>query len=213
MTKMWRAESRYGVLCYEDTVALEAKAMSKTTAVLLIAVTAIAVGGIAYAAGVAAGRRMPAASAGVVPTAQPAQSQDPFMPPEQFLGPQQAPGPMPNQPFPNTPGPAPFQAPPQQAPGQPPTLREFIPIPGPGDQQPGQRPGQQQGDCEPIILFYHNGQLFQLRPGQGPQNGPGRPGTPPEFFHMNPYQGPAIPGLPAPRQDRGPGFSPVNPRS
>jgi hypothetical protein len=92
-------------------------------------------------------------------------------------------------------------------------MREFIPIPGPGDQQPGQRPGQQQGECEPIILFYHNGQLFQLRPGQGPENGPGRPGTPPEFFHMNPYQGPAIPGLPAPRPDRGPGFSPVNPRS
>jgi hypothetical protein len=183
------------VLCYEDTVALEAKAMSKSTAVLLIAVSAIAVGGIAYTAGVAAGRTMPAASAGVVPTAQPAQSQDPFMPPGPFLGPQ------------------PFKAPAQPAPGQPPTLREFIPIPGPGDQQPGQRPGQQQGDCEPIILFYHNGQLFQLRPGQGPQDGPGRPGTPPEFFHMNPYQGPAIPGLPAPRPDRGPGFSPVNPRS
>jgi hypothetical protein len=94
-----------------------------------------------------------------------------------------------------------------------PPLREFIPIPGPGDQQPGQRPGQQSGECEPIILFYHNGQLYQLRPGQGPENGPGRPGSPPEFFYMNPYQGPGIPGLPVPQPDRGPGFSPVNPRS
>jgi hypothetical protein len=94
-----------------------------------------------------------------------------------------------------------------------PPLREFIPLPGQGDQTPGQGPQQQQGDCQPIILFYHNGQLFQLRPGPGPQNGPGRPGTPPEFFYLNPYQGPSIPGFPAPPQDRGPGFSPVNPRS
>lgn len=108
--------------------------------------------------------------------------------------------------------------PPMAQPAQSPTpftppLREFIPIPGPGDQQPGQRPGQQSGECEPIILFYHNGQLYQLRPGQGPESGPGRPGSPPEFFYMNPYQGPAIPGLPVPQPDRGPGFSPVNPRS
>jgi hypothetical protein len=175
--------------------------MSRSTAALAIAVTAIIVGSIAYAAGLAAGRDARGVAAAQIAVAQPAQLQDPFMAPEPFQGPQ-----VPRQPV--NPAPAPFQAP-----GQPPTLREFIPLPGPGDQQPGQRPGNQSGDCEPIILFYHNGQLFQLRPGQGPQNGPGRPGTPPEFFYMNPYQGPAIPGLPMPRQDRGPGFSPVNPRS
>jgi hypothetical protein len=181
--------------------------MSKPAAALVIAVVAIAVGSIAYGAGLAAGRDARVMAATQIAVARPAQSQDPFMVPEPFQGPQQ----MPNQPFTPAPAPAPFPAP--QAPGQPPTLREFIPLPGPGDQQPGQRPGNQSGDCEPIILFYHNGQLFQLRPGQGPQNGPGRPGTPPEFFYMNPYQGPAIPGLPMPRPDRGPGFSPVNPRS
>ncbi|MDR7420359.1 MAG: hypothetical protein QN178_15770 [Armatimonadota bacterium] len=182
--------------------------MSKSTVALWVAVTAIAVGGIAYAVGLAAGRGGQVAVAASVPAALPAQSQSPFMPSEPFQGPQG-----PNQPFNIVPAPAPFQAP--QAPGQPPTLREFIPIPGPGDQTPGQRPGNESGECEPIILFYHNGQLYQLRPGQGPQDGQGRPGAPPEFFHMNPYQGPAIPGLPmpAPRPDRGPGFSPVNPRS
>jgi hypothetical protein len=97
--------------------------------------------------------------------------------------------------------------------GQPPHLREFIPLPAPGQQVPGQLPGTQQGDCEPIILFYHNGQLYQLRPGPGPQNGPGRPSSPPEYFRLDPYQGPAIPGLPVPQPDRGPEFSPPNPRS
>ncbi|MBI3997983.1 MAG: hypothetical protein HY355_03040 [Armatimonadetes bacterium] len=105
------------------------------------------------------------------------------------------------------------QFPPPSVPGQPPTMREFVPLPIPGDQQPFQLPGNQQGECEPIILFYHNGQLYQLRPGPGPQIGPGRPGVPPEFYRLEPYQGPAIPGLPFPAPDRGPGFTPVNPRS
>jgi hypothetical protein len=166
---------------------------------LLVALVAIVVGGIAYAAGASAGRAAPATAA-VRIAVQPVQGPGPFMLPDQ-LGPQPAPAP----------GQQPFQIVP---PGQsPPTLREFIPLPGPGDQNPGQRPGQQSGECEPIILFYHNGQLFQLRPGQGPQDGPGRPGAPPEFFYLNPSQGPPIPGLPVPRPDRGPGFSPVNPRS
>jgi hypothetical protein len=172
--------------------------MSKLGVVLTMTVTAIVVGGIAYAAGGAAGRASIAAASPAAPVAQQAQSQDPFMPPEQML---------PQMPAPSQ---QPFQIVP---PGQPPTMREFVPLPGPGDQQPGQRPGQQQGECEPIILLYHNGQLFQLRPDQGQQNGPGRPGSPPEFFHINPYQGPSIPGLPFQRPDRGPGFSPVNPRS
>lgn len=150
----------------------------------------------AYAAGVAAGR----ASAGNAPNrslvAHPAAArvaQEPFYP----QMPQVAP---PAQPQPQVP-----------APGAPPQMREFVPLPGPGDQQPGLRPGQQQGDCEPIILFYYNGRLYQLRPGPGPQNGPGQPTAPPEFYQLHPYQGPPIPGLPAP--PRGPGFAPVNPRS
>jgi hypothetical protein len=100
---------------------------------------------------------------------------------------------------------------PAPIPGQPPTMQELVPIPVPGDQMPG-RGQQDSGECEPIILFYHNGQLYQLRPGPGPQTGPGRPTAPPEFYQLNPYQGPPIPGLPIP-QDRGPGFSPVVPRS
>ncbi|MDQ7829323.1 MAG: hypothetical protein QN122_03930 [Armatimonadota bacterium] len=93
-----------------------------------------------------------------------------------------------------------------------PPLQEFIPLPGPGDRTPGTRPGQPQpgqGDCP--ILFYYNGQLYELRPGQGPEDGPGRPGSPPEFFYLNPYRGPAIPGLPQPGP--GPNFQPVQPRS
>ncbi len=175
--------------------------MSKTTVVILVTAVAIVVGAAAYTAGREAGRSAPLAAATAVPQAQPAQSQNPFIPPEPFMVPQPAPEP--------APGPQPFQAP-----GQPPAIREFIPIPGPGDQMPGMQPDE--GECEPIILFYHNGQLFQLRPGQGPQDGQGIPGAPPEFFYMNPYQGPPIPGLPAPRPDRGPGgpgFTPVNPRS
>lgn len=97
---------------------------------------------------------------------------------------------------------------------QAPPLQEFIPL-GPDQQQPGQRPGEQPGqeECQ-TILFYHNGRLYRLSPG--PQDGQGRPGVPPEFFYLNPYQGPAIPGFPQPfRGPEGPGpnFRPVLPRS
>ncbi len=167
--------------------------MSMRAVVLLMAVAAITVGSVAYAAGVAAGRTTPFASIVLPPKAQPIQEpQD------------QLPFPLPGQP--QVPGQSP-------APGQVPPLREFIPIPGPGDQNPGQRQQNPQGECEPIILFYKDGQLFQLRPGPGPRDGQGRPGTPPEFFYMNPYQGPPVPGFPMPRPDPGPGFAPVNPRS
>ncbi|MDR7455649.1 MAG: hypothetical protein QN137_14380, partial [Armatimonadota bacterium] len=129
--------------------------MARGTVVLMVAFATVLVGGAAYAAGFAAGRAVAAGVPAPV-AAQPVQSPEPFMP--------QMP-----QPFPMTPA--------QPAPGQPPTLREFIPIPGPGQQMPGQQPGQENGECEPIILFYHNGQLYQLQPGPGQQFGPGRPGT------------------------------------
>jgi hypothetical protein len=168
--------------------------MSARTVTMLLVFVAVGVGTAAYVLGVAHGRALPAAVAMPIQIAQPAQAQAQI--PEM---------------------PTPFQGPapqaPQTGPGQAPPMREFIPIPGPGDQTPGMRPQQQNGECEPVILFYHNGQLYQLRPGQGPQDGQGRPGTPPEFYQLNPYQGPAIPGLPMPRPDRGPGFAPLNPRS
>jgi hypothetical protein len=183
--------------------------MSKRQTILLSAVVAAAiviVAAAAYTVGVAAGRSSAVASVSRAPAAQQTgarMAQDPFFQPQM---PQVAPpAQIPQQ------GPAPVpQAP---APGGPPQLREFVPLPGPGDQQPGQRPGQQQGDCEPIILFYHNGKLYQLKPGPGQQNGPGRPTQPPEFYQLNPYQGPPVPGLPAPVPPQGPGFAPVNPRS
>jgi len=78
-------------------------------------------------------------------------------------------------------------------PGGPSTeMREFIPLPDPNSR----RPQPQQGECEPVILFYHEGRLYQLRPG--PKDGQGRPGAPSEFYQMNPYQGPA-PSSPNPR--------------
>src|SRR3989304_2643368 len=71
-----------------------------------------------------------------------------------------------------------------------PPLQEFVPLPGPARPQPDQGPGLQQGqdDCQ-TILFYFNGQLYRLMPGPGPQDGPGRPGSPPEFFRLDPYRG------------------------
>ncbi len=103
-----------------------------------------------------------------------------------------------------------------------PPLQEFVPLPGPARPQPDQGPAPQQGqdDCQ-IILFYHNGQLYRLMPGPGPQDGPGRPGSPPEFFRLDPYRGPAIPGLPQPfpqpfpQRPEGPqpNFQPALPRS
>lgn len=95
-----------------------------------------------------------------------------------------------------------------------PPLQEFIPLPGPGRPQPEQGPAPQQGqdDCQ-VILFYHNGQLYRLLPGEGPQEGPGRPGSPPEFFRLDPYRGPAIPGLPQPFPPAPPNLQPALPRS
>lgn len=109
----------------------------------------------------------------------------------------------------------------------PPPLQEFIPLPMPGqgpDDQQGQ--GNQQGqDCEPVILFYYQGRLYQLRPGEGQQGQRGRPGSPPEYFPLTPYQGPAIPGIPGipfgpqpgpnspvPIPGNPPNFQPQNPR-
>ncbi len=95
-------------------------------------------------------------------------------------------------------------------------LQEMIPLPGP-NQGPGPGQGQGQGECQPIILFYYQGRLYQLMPG--PQNQQGRPTSPPEYFPLQPYQGPQIPGLPfqlppggAPQQPQAPGFQPVQPR-
>ncbi|MGH2403296.1 MAG: hypothetical protein ACRDGN_02420 [bacterium] len=159
--------------------------MSRRWSTFVVASAVVAVAGVAYAAGHAAGRSASATASVPSPVVQPVQAPqlDQNLPPAQIA-----------------------------PPGQTPNLREFVPLPFPGDQNPGQRPGQQQGDCEPIILFYHNGQLYQLQPGPGDRNG-NRPGVPPEFYQLNPYQGPPIPGLPFPRQDRGPGFTPLNPRS
>ena len=52
---------------------------------------------------------------------------------------------------------------------------EMIPFPAPDRQGPGQGLGQGQ-DCQPIILFYYQGRLYQLMPG--PDNPPGMPGRP-----------------------------------
>lgn len=71
-------------------------------------------------------------------------------------------------------------------------MREFIPLPGPDSR----RPQPQQGECEPVILFYHEGRLYQLKPD--PKDGRGNPGAPPEFYRMQPYQAPPPPS-PNPR--------------
>ncbi len=96
-----------------------------------------------------------------------------------------------------------------------PVQPEIIPLPGPDRQGPGQQPMPGQGqECEPIILFYYQGRLYQLMPG--PNNQPGLPGSPPEYFPLTPYQGPQIPGLPfgpgPSPMPQGPGFQPVQPR-
>lgn len=84
----------------------------------------------------------------------------------------------------------------------PPTLnpKEFVPLPNPGtqrDQQP--LPGTGGQDCDKILYFYQ-GRLYQLRPGPTPRNGGN-----PEFYFMDPYQGPQIPGFPSPQA---PGLTP-----
>lgn len=111
----------------------------------------------------------------------------------------------------------------------PPPLQEFIPIPMPGqgpDDQQG-RGQNDQGQCQPTILFYYQGRLYQLQPQPGPgqQGQRGQPGSPPEYFPLTPYQGPAIPGLPGipfgplpgpgnplPIPHNPPNFQPQNPR-
>ena len=70
--------------------------------------------------------------------------------------------------------------------------KEFIPLPNPNDQ--GQGPGMPAPggqDCDKILYFYQ-GKLFQLRPGPMPRGGN------PEFYYMQPYEGPQIPGFPVP---------------
>ena len=94
-----------------------------------------------------------------------------------------------------------------------PPIQEVIPLPVPDERQ-GRGQGQTQ-ECDPVILFYYQGRLYQLQPG--PQNRQGRPSSPPEYFPLRPYQGPQIPGLPfvpAPPGSipQSPGFQPVNPR-
>jgi hypothetical protein len=87
---------------------------------------------------------------------------------------------------------------------QPPVLspklnpKEFIPLPQTGTQdQP--TPGAGGQDCDRIFYFYQ-GRLYQLRPGPTPRNGGN-----PEFYFMEPYQGPQIPGFPSPQA---PGLTP-----
>ncbi len=81
------------------------------------------------------------------------------------------------------------------------TPQELIPLsPAPGKQpgqQQGQKPGQQNTDCP--ILILKDGKLYQMRPGQNNGNGSqsGQGGSQ-ELIPLSPYQGPAIPGLPAP---------------
>jgi len=79
---------------------------------------------------------------------------------------------------------------------QPLNPNEFVPIPnpqngqGPGPQAPG--PGAGGQDCDKILYFYQ-GRLYQLRPGPMPRGGGN-----PEFYFMQPYEGPQIPGFPIP---------------
>lgn len=79
---------------------------------------------------------------------------------------------------------------------QPFNPREFIPLPNQQngqDQGPGQlSPGAGAQNCDKILYFYQ-GKLYQLRPGPMPK-GDGNP----EFYYMQPYEGPQIPGFPMP---------------
>lgn len=102
----------------------------------------------------------------------------------------------------------------QQAPGlgQQQTPQELIPLPGPGQQTPGQQPGpplpgqgQQPGNCP--VYIYQDGKLYQFpapgqQPGQqrGPGNGPGpgTPGGPQELIPLDPGGGGGNPGNPTP---------------
>jgi hypothetical protein len=72
--------------------------------------------------------------------------------------------------------------------------KEFVPVPspqqGPGPGMPS--PGAGGQDCDKILYFFQ-GKLYQLRPGPMPKGGGN-----PEFYFMQPYQGPQIPGFPTP---------------
>ncbi len=81
--------------------------------------------------------------------------------------------------------------------------KEFIPVPNTGTlpgagQQP--TPGTGNQNCDKILYFYQ-GRLYQLRPGPMPRNGGN-----PEFFFMQPYDGPQIPGFPSPTVPGAPGL-------
>jgi hypothetical protein len=81
--------------------------------------------------------------------------------------------------------------------GTPFNPQEMIPVPnpqngqGPGPGIPSPGMGGQQ-NCDKILFFY-KGKLYQLQPGPMPRNGGN-----PEFYFMQPYEGPQIPGFPAP---------------
>ncbi len=87
---------------------------------------------------------------------------------------------------------------------QPPALnpKEFIPLPETGTQDQQAAPGAGGQNC-PGILYFYQGKLYQLRPGPTPNNGGN-----PEFYFMDPYQGPEIPGFPSPQA---PGLTPEMP--
>jgi hypothetical protein len=73
--------------------------------------------------------------------------------------------------------------------------KEFVPVlPQRGqDQGPGvPPPGAGGQNCDKILYFFQ-GKLYQLRPGPMPRNGGN-----PEFYYMQPYEGPQIPGFPLP---------------
>jgi hypothetical protein len=80
--------------------------------------------------------------------------------------------------------------------GLPSIPKEFVPVPNPQqgqDQGPGMpSPGAGGQDCDKILYFFQ-GKLYQLRPGPMPKGGGN-----PEFYYMQPYQGPQIPGFPGP---------------
>src|SRR5579864_420130 len=87
--------------------------------------------------------------------------------------------------------------------GAPINPREFVPVPPLN--QPGNNPSQapfpgtgSQQNCDRVLFFYQ-GRLYQLRPGPMPRNGGN-----PEFFFMQPYDGPQVPGFP----QMGPGNAP-----
>ncbi|MBF6593117.1 MAG: hypothetical protein IVW51_01555 [Thermaceae bacterium] len=88
---------------------------------------------------------------------------------------------------------------PPQTPQAAPDPREMIPLPGPGNQQPGTQPGQQNGSAQCPVFIYQDGQLYALpqpgqQPGQGQGQGPGIPGGgSPELIPLQP-----LPGLPQP---------------